>query len=99
MGGFAIPGWLMVGQRIEVQRDVAADAADVWTVITEIERFPDVLRSVVSVERVQGQGFDVGVSWREVRRRLGQVETRVVTVVLVDPGRRGGATTCRVVVA
>lgn len=78
----------MAGQRVEAQRDIIAEAADVWIVLADIDRYAKVLRSVEAVERLNGQGFDVGVTWRETRRVQGRLETHQTAVMLADPGRR-----------
>ena len=78
----------MAGQRVEVQRDILAEAVEVWAVLTDLDRTPKVLRSVESVQRVSGHGYDVGVSWIEQRRLFGKVETETLTISLVDPPRR-----------
>lgn len=78
----------MAGHRVEAQRDIIAELADVWIVLADIDRYAKVLRSVEAIERIEGQGFDVGVSWREHRRFVGRVESHVLTVTLVDPARR-----------
>lgn len=79
---------VVAGPRIDVQRDILAEPGEVWTVLTDLERTPRVLRSVERVERLHGEGFDQGVRWREYRRFFGKVESEEMEVALVDPPRR-----------
>lgn len=62
----------MAVSSVEVQREILAEPAAVWRLITDLDRAPDVLSEVVRVERLEGEGYDVGVSWRETRRVLGK---------------------------
>lgn len=78
----------MAAHRVEAQRDILAEAVEVWAVLTDLERTPKVLRSVERVERVSGQGYDVGVTWIEDRRLFGRTETETLTITLADPPRR-----------
>ena len=57
---------------VEVQREILAEPAAVWRVITDLDRAPAVLTDMVRIERLEGEGYDVGVSWRETRRVLGK---------------------------
>ena len=52
-----------------------AEPHEVWRVLTDLDRAPKVLTSVVSVERLEGDGYDVGVAWRETRRMFGKEES------------------------
>ncbi len=78
----------MAAHKVEVQRDILAEVAEVWAVLTDLDRTPTVFRSVERVERVSGQGYDVGVSWIEDRRLFGRTETETLTITLADPPRR-----------
>ena len=78
----------MAAHRVEVQRDILAEAVEVWALLTDLDRTPKVFRSVERVERVSGQGYDVGVTWIEDRRLFGRTETETLTITLADPPRR-----------
>jgi carbon monoxide dehydrogenase subunit G len=78
----------MAAHKVEAQRDILAEAVEVWAVLTDLERTPKVLRSVERIERVAGQGYDVGVTWIEDRRLFGKTETETLTITLADPPRR-----------
>lgn len=78
----------MAGSRVEVQRDIVAEAAEVWSVLTDIDGTPRVLRSVEKVERLAGEGFDVGTRWREHRRFFGKLESEEMEVASIDPPRK-----------
>ena len=62
----------MPAPHVHVRREILAEPAAVWRLITDVDRAPQVLSGVVRVERLEGDGYDVGVSWRETRRVLGK---------------------------
>ncbi len=78
----------MAAHKVEAQRDIVAEAVEVWAVLTDLDRAPKVFRSVERIERVAGQGYDAGVSWIEERRLFGKTESETLTVTLADPPRR-----------
>lgn|SRR5690554_4880601 len=57
---------------VEVRREILAEPVAVWRLITDLDRAPAVLSDVVRIERLEGDGYEVGVSWRETRRVLGK---------------------------
>lgn len=72
---------------ITVSRDIAAAPASVWDVITNVDRYADVLSGVQRVERLDGgTGFGVGTRWRETRTMFGREATEEMEVAAVDPG-------------
>lgn len=72
---------------ITVSRDIAAPPASVWEVITNVDRYADVLSGVQRVERLDdGTGFGVGTRWRETRTMFGREATEEMEVAAVDPG-------------
>ncbi len=78
----------MAAHRVEAQRDILAEVVEVWALLTDLDRTPTVFRSVERVERVSGQGYDVGVTWVEDRRLFGRTETETLTITLADPPHR-----------
>ncbi len=73
---------------IDVQVQVAAPAATVWALITDIENSPQVVAGIDKVERLDdASGFAVGTKWRETRTMFGKTATEDMTVTVVDPGR------------
>lgn len=74
----------MVGHSITVERVIAAEVARVWEVITDLDYSPEVIRSIQAVERVAGEGWAVGVRWRETRRLWGKSETEEMWVDAVE---------------
>ncbi|MDN4479243.1 SRPBCC family protein [Demequina lignilytica] len=74
----------MVGHSISVERVIAAERERVWQVITDLDYSPEVIRSIQSVERVAGEGWAVGVRWRETRRLWGRSETEEMWVDAVE---------------
>jgi hypothetical protein len=73
---------------VSVERDIAAPASRVWSLITNIDAWPSTIQGIVSVERLDGgSGFGEGTRWRESRRILGKVGTEERLVTAIDPGR------------
>lgn len=73
---------------IVASRGVAASAARVWEVVTDLERSPEVLGSVERVERLDDQpGFGVGTRWRETRTMFGRQATEEMEVTATDRPR------------
>lgn len=77
----------MVGHSISVERRIAATVERVWEIITDLDYSPEVMSSIVAIERVEGTGYDVGVRWRETRRMWGREETEEMWVAAVDEPR------------
>ncbi|MFN3866381.1 MAG: SRPBCC family protein [Demequina sp.] len=69
-----------------VERDINADARVVWNIITDLDGAPEVLSGVTKVERLEGEGegYGVGVKWRETRRMFGKAATEVMWVIAAD---------------
>ncbi len=78
----------MAGHRVQAERVIVARPTDVWTVLTDIERLPQIISSLDWVERTEGTGFERGVRWREQRSLHGRVEVGDVAVVFADAPRR-----------
>ena len=73
---------------VSVEREIAAPANRVWSLITNIDAWPTTLHGIVSVERLDGgNDFREGTRWRESRRILGKVGTEERLVTAIDPGR------------
>lgn len=73
---------------LSVSREVAVPPDRLWELITDLERAPEVISAVSSIERLdEGEGFDVGTRWQETRTILGRDTTEILEVVEVDPGR------------
>lgn len=77
----------MAATTVHVHKEIHADPQAVWRVITDLDHAADVLSGVVSVERVEGDGYDVGVRWRETRRMFGKEATEEMWVSAVDEPR------------
>ena len=73
---------------IDISQDVAAPAALVWGLITDIEHSPDVISGIDSVQRLDDHaGFVVGTRWRETRTMFGKSASEEMTVTAIEPGR------------
>ncbi len=71
-----------------VERRVAAAPDRVWEVLTDLERAPEVITAVESVEMHTEPPFGVGTRWTETRMASGRHATETMEVVEVEPGRR-----------
>ena len=73
---------------IDISQDVAAPAAVVWALITDIENSPDVISGIDSVQRLDdNEEFGVGTRWRETRTMFGKSASEEMTVTAVEAGR------------
>jgi carbon monoxide dehydrogenase subunit G len=73
---------------LSVSREVAVPPDQLWELITDLDRAPEVISAVTSIRRLdQGRSFEVGTKWEETRTILGRDTTEVLEVVEVDPGR------------
>jgi len=72
---------------ISCSKDINAPAEKVWSIMTNLEGFPDAIGAIESVERLDaGTGYDVGTTWRETRIMFGRTATEDMWVTEVDPG-------------
>ncbi|MFW2513747.1 SRPBCC family protein [Demequina sp. SO4-13] len=74
----------MAVSTVHAERDIKADPRVVWSILTDLDGAPDVLSGVVAVERLEGEGYEVGVKWRETRRMLGKEASEEMWVVAVE---------------
>lgn len=73
---------------LTVSRRINAPIDKVWDVITDIDRAPDTITAIESVERLPGPStFDIGLRWRETRTMFGKPTTAELEVVRVEPQR------------
>lgn len=70
-----------------VSRHVDAAPDRVWAVLTDLERAPEVIRAIESVELHTPTGFRVGTRWTETRTMMGRTATETMEVTAVDPGK------------
>ena len=71
-----------------ISRDVAAPVEKVWAVLIDLDRAPDVVTAITSVERLdESHGFDVGTKWRETLEFSGRQARQTQEVTALDPGR------------
>ncbi|WP_084106654.1 SRPBCC family protein [Demequina sp. NBRC 110056] len=74
----------MATSAVHVKREILAEPAAVWKVITDLDNAPKVMANIVKVERLEGEGYEVGVKWRETRRMFGKEETEEMWVAAID---------------
>lgn len=67
------------------RREIIAEPEAVWFTVSDVDRWPRILTSLASLERLEGTGLEVGVRWRETRPILGITATYDVTVTDVQP--------------
>lgn len=63
-------------------REIIAEPEAVWRTVTDIDRWPRILSSLASLERLEGTGLAPGARWRETRLILGV--TAVVEMLVTD---------------
>lgn len=73
---------------IVVQRTIEAPVDRVWEVITDLEGTGRQLPGATKIERVTGDGYDVGTVWRETRKLFGRENTEEMTVAEVEAPTR-----------
>ncbi len=69
---------------LTVAREIKASPAAVWKVLTDLDNAPKNIKGIDAVERVDGKGYAVGVSWRETRRIFGKAQTELMEVATAD---------------
>jgi carbon monoxide dehydrogenase subunit G len=73
---------------LSVSREVSVSPEALWELITDLDRSPNVISAVTSVERLDdGIGFGVGTKWQETRLMFGREAVEVLEVTDLDPGR------------
>ncbi|WP_082097286.1 SRPBCC family protein [Demequina silvatica] len=77
----------MVGHSVSVEREIAATVERVWEIITDLDYAAEVIPAIVSLERLAGEGYEVGVRWRETRKMWGREETEEMEVVASEAPR------------
>ena len=68
----------MPGHSVRAERTIAAPPERVWEIITDLDFAAEVMSAIVKVERLEGEGYEVGVRWRETRRMFGREELTAV---------------------
>ena len=66
--------------------EIAAPSADVWAVITDVERFGEILRSVQDSHLLTEGSYDLGTRWRESRHFFDHKGAEEIEVVEINPG-------------
>lgn len=67
--------------------EIIAEPEVVWRAVTDIDRWPRILSSLASLDRLEGTGFAPGVRWKETRRILGMTAVVEMTVTDVQEGK------------
>lgn len=70
-----------------VSRHVEAPPEQVWIVLTDLERSPETITAIQSVEVHTGTAFEVGTCWTETRTMMGRTTSETMEVTAIDPGR------------
>jgi carbon monoxide dehydrogenase subunit G len=69
---------------VVARREIIAEPEVVWATVSDVDRWPRILTSLASLQRLEGTGLEVGVRWRESRPILGLTATYEVTVTDVQ---------------
>lgn len=69
-------------------RTIAAPQEDVWRVLLDVGRCPELYRSVTSVEMLTAGPVSLGSRWRATRSVFGRTEAHEFTVTELDPPHR-----------
>ena len=73
---------------ISCSKPINAPADKVWSIMTNLEGFPDAIGGIEHVERLDaGTGFEIGTTWRETRTMFGRTATEDMWVTEIEPGR------------
>jgi uncharacterized protein YndB with AHSA1/START domain len=70
---------------VVARREIVAEPERVWRIVADVDRWPRILTSLASLQRLEGTGLEPGVRWRETRPILGVTATYEVTVTDVQP--------------
>jgi carbon monoxide dehydrogenase subunit G len=73
---------------VVVSCTIAAPLEHVWSVLTDLERAPEHVSAIQSVEVLTPGPFGVGTRWRETRTMFGKTATEEMTVTASEPPRR-----------
>ena len=74
---------------ISVSHDIAADPADVWSVVVDMDNWVTTIDAIETIERLDtGDGFGLGTKWRETRTMFGKEATEVMEVTEFEAGVR-----------
>ena len=73
---------------ISCSKTINAAPDEVWSIMTNLEGFPDAISGIEDVERLDdGDGFEIGTTWRETRTLFGRTATEDMWVTELEPGR------------
>ncbi|MGX1811762.1 SRPBCC family protein [Nocardia sp. NPDC055321] len=73
---------------ISVARTINAPVERVWAVLTDLDSAADTLTGVRKVERLAGEGYQVGTRWRETRAMFGKEATEDMEVAELSAPNR-----------
>ncbi len=74
--------------KLEVATAIAAPPETVFAVMTDIARWPQIVRAIEKIELLTEGPMRVGTSFRETRTMFGRSASEEMTVTVVDPPRR-----------
>ncbi|WP_062076609.1 SRPBCC family protein [Demequina globuliformis] len=69
---------------VEASRVVAAPVETVFAVLTDLDSAVEVISAIRKVERLEGDGYEVGTRWRETRKMFGAEASEVMEVTGVN---------------
>jgi carbon monoxide dehydrogenase subunit G len=70
---------------VTVEQQIHASPEAVWQIVTDVERWAEIISGIDKVEKREGEAFGVGFKWRETRTMMGKEATEDMWVdALVD---------------
>ncbi|MBD8505013.1 SRPBCC family protein [Hoyosella sp. G463] len=73
---------------MDITRHINAPVGRVWRIITDLDNAADVLDGITRIERLSGDGYEVGTRWRETRKMLGREASEEMWVTEVEAPHR-----------
>ncbi|MCH9765664.1 MAG: SRPBCC family protein [Alphaproteobacteria bacterium] len=74
--------------QLTVSTEINAPIAHVFSIMTDVARWPDTISGIESVEWLTGEPGSVGATFRETRRMHGRIASEDMTIAEIQPPSR-----------